>query len=47
VTLGRRTTIRQRETTLEGLAEDVDDDGALLLRLDDGRRMTILWGDVE
>lgn len=47
VTLGRRTTIHQRETTLEGLAEDVTDDGALLLRLDDGRRITILWGDVE
>jgi BirA family biotin operon repressor/biotin-[acetyl-CoA-carboxylase] ligase len=47
VTLGRRATVRQRETTLEGLAEDVDDDGALLLRLDEGRRSTILWGDVE
>ncbi len=45
--LGRRATIRQRATTLEGLAEDVDDDGALLLRLDDGRLATVLWGDVE
>lgn len=47
VTLGRRATIRQRETTLVGLAEDVDDDGALLLRLDDGNLTTVLWGDVE
>lgn len=47
VTLGRRTTIRQRETTLEGLAEDVDDEGALLLRRDDGQLKTVLWGDVE
>lgn len=47
VTLGRRTTIHQRETTLIGLAEDVDDDGALLLRLDDGSLTTVFWGDVE
>ncbi len=47
VTLGRRVTIHQREAALMGLAEDVDDDGALLLRLDDGRLMTVLWGDVE
>lgn len=46
-TLGRHVTIRQRETTLRGLAEDVDDDGALLLRLDDGQLKTVLWGDVE
>ncbi|HEX8995962.1 MAG TPA: biotin--[acetyl-CoA-carboxylase] ligase [Ktedonobacterales bacterium] len=47
ITLGGRATIRQREQTLEGVAEDVDDDGALLLRLDDGRLTTVLWGDVE
>lgn len=47
VTLGSRASIRQRETTLVGLAEDVDDDGALLLRLADGRLTTVLWGDVE
>ena len=47
VTLGRHTTIRQREVTLQGVAEDVDDDGALLLRLDNGRLTTVLWGDVE
>lgn len=47
VTLGRRATIHQREATLAGVAEDVDDDGALLLRQDDGRLTTVLWGDVE
>lgn len=46
-TLGGRATIHQRETTLSGVAEDVDADGALLLRLDDGRLLTIHWGDVE
>lgn len=47
VTLGRRAIIRQRDTTLEGLAADVDEDGALLLRQDDGQLVTVLWGDVE
>lgn len=47
ITLGRRATVRQRDHTLEGLAEDVDGDGALLLRLDSGDGATITWGDVE
>lgn len=47
VTLGRRATVRQRDSVLEGLAQEVDDDGALLLRMDDGQVVTILWGDVE
>jgi BirA family biotin operon repressor/biotin-[acetyl-CoA-carboxylase] ligase len=50
VTLGRRATIRQapnRPETLEGLAVDVDSEGALLLRLDDGRLLPVTWGDVE
>lgn len=47
VTLGQRVAIRQREATLHGLAEEVADDGALLLRLDDGQLTTVLWGDVE
>lgn len=49
-TLGRRVTIRQTPSlgaTLEGVAEDVDRDGALLLRLDDGQLRPITWGDVE
>jgi BirA family biotin operon repressor/biotin-[acetyl-CoA-carboxylase] ligase len=48
--LGRRVTIRQTpqlSETLEGVAEDVDSDGALLLRLDDGQLRAITWGDVE
>ena len=47
ITLGRRVTIAQQETTLVGDAEDVDADGALLLRLDDGTRRTVTWGDVS
>src|SRR5262249_15298362 len=47
ITLGRRVTIAQQETTLVGVAEDVDADGALLLRLDDGTLHTVTWGDVS
>lgn len=50
VTLGRRAIIHQtpqRPDPLEGLAVDVDSDGALILRLDDGQLLTITWGDVE
>jgi BirA family biotin operon repressor/biotin-[acetyl-CoA-carboxylase] ligase len=47
VTLGRTARITQGDTTIEGTAVDVDDDGALLLRLPDGEQHTILWGDVS
>jgi BirA family biotin operon repressor/biotin-[acetyl-CoA-carboxylase] ligase len=47
VTLGRVVRVTQGETAIEGTAEDVDDDGALLLQLADGTRRTILWGDVS
>lgn len=55
ITLGRRVIIRQTHgaspgetaATIEGLAVDVDADGALLLRRDDGQLVTITWGDVE
>ena len=46
-TLGQRATVHQTDRDLVGTAEDVADDGALILRLDDGTRQTILWGDVE
>lgn len=46
-TLGRRVSIRQGERTLDGLAEDVGTDGALLLRDDLGIQHVITWGDVE
>lgn len=45
--LGRRVTIRQDRAALEGVAEDVTEGGALLLRRDDGTLDTITWGDVE
>lgn len=47
VTLGRAVRITQDDTVLAGVAEDVDADGALLLRLPGGERRTILWGDVS
>jgi BirA family transcriptional regulator, biotin operon repressor / biotin---[acetyl-CoA-carboxylase] ligase len=47
VTLGRAVRITQGDTVLTGVAEDVDADGALLLRLPSGERRIILWGDVS
>jgi len=46
VTLGRRVVISEGERTFDGLAEGVDADGALLVRLDDGRLRKVLAGDV-
>jgi BirA family biotin operon repressor/biotin-[acetyl-CoA-carboxylase] ligase len=46
-TLGQHVTIQQAENTLTGLAQDVDESGALILLADDGSRQTITWGDVE
>jgi BirA family biotin operon repressor/biotin-[acetyl-CoA-carboxylase] ligase len=46
-TLGRRVRIAQGALTEEGIAEDVDADGALLLRRDDGSVAAITWGDVS
>jgi BirA family biotin operon repressor/biotin-[acetyl-CoA-carboxylase] ligase len=45
-TLGRTIQVRQGETTLSGVAEDVDDHGELLLRCHSGERVTITWGDI-
>jgi len=45
-TLGRRVTVTFREQTYEGMAEDVDEDGNLLLRTDDGVLMTVEAGEV-
>jgi BirA family transcriptional regulator, biotin operon repressor / biotin---[acetyl-CoA-carboxylase] ligase len=47
VTLGRTVRITQGDAALEGMAEEVDDGGALLLRLPSGESRTILWGDVS
>jgi BirA family biotin operon repressor/biotin-[acetyl-CoA-carboxylase] ligase len=46
-TLGRQVRIAQGTLAEEGLAEDVDADGALLLRRADGSRVAITWGDVS
>lgn len=46
VTLGQRVTVTEPARTTDGVAEDVDDDGALLVRRDDGGIVTIEAGDV-
>jgi BirA family biotin operon repressor/biotin-[acetyl-CoA-carboxylase] ligase len=45
-TLGRQVRVTWGETVEEGLAEDVDSDGSLILRHPDGSRVTIAAGDV-
>ena len=45
-TLGRRVTVSWREESWVGQAEGVDGTGNLLLRLDDGRLVTMTVGDV-
>jgi len=45
-TLGRKVRVTCGETVEEGLAEDVDADGSLILRRPDGSRVTIAAGDV-
>lgn len=47
VTLGRTVTLRQGEEAVAGFAQDVNADGALLLRLPSGGLRTVTWGDVE
>lgn len=47
VTLGRRVSLLQGEQRVTGIAEDVDADGVLLLRRDDGVLQPVTWGDVE
>jgi BirA family transcriptional regulator, biotin operon repressor / biotin---[acetyl-CoA-carboxylase] ligase len=47
VTLGRRVTVTQGDSSLTGIAEGVDAGGSLLLRRDDGTRATVRWGDVS
>lgn len=45
-TLGQRVTISAMGTRVEGVAEGVDDDGALLVRTSDGRLEIVVAGDV-
>jgi BirA family biotin operon repressor/biotin-[acetyl-CoA-carboxylase] ligase len=46
VMLGQPIVVHQGATAVHGVAEDVADDGALLLRLPDGTQQMITWGDV-
>ncbi|HKS69062.1 MAG TPA: biotin--[acetyl-CoA-carboxylase] ligase, partial [Ktedonobacterales bacterium] len=46
-TLGRLVRIQQGEQAVEGVAEDVNGDGALLLREPQGTLRTVTWGDVS
>lgn len=45
-TLGRTIEVRQGDTVLSGIAEDVDDTGELFLRRHSGERVCIMWGDI-
>ena len=45
-TLGRRVTVTHHGDAHEGLAEDIDDTGNLLLRRDDGDLLTLTAGDI-
>ncbi|MGE5485109.1 MAG: biotin--[acetyl-CoA-carboxylase] ligase [Ignavibacteriales bacterium] len=47
VTLGNRVTVTGPRETFEGLAVDVDDDGALIVRVDSGEDRRVLSGDVS
>ncbi|GAC1387406.1 MAG: hypothetical protein NVSMB33_16990 [Ktedonobacteraceae bacterium] len=45
-TPGRSILVRQGDTVLSGIAEDVNDNGELLLRRHSGELVSITWGDV-
>ena len=45
-TLGRTIQVRQGDALVSGFAEDVDDNGELLLRGHSGELVSITWGDV-
>ena len=44
---GRRVQVTAGRDRLEGVAEDLEDDGALRLRLDDGRADRVVAGEVS
>jgi BirA family transcriptional regulator, biotin operon repressor / biotin---[acetyl-CoA-carboxylase] ligase len=46
-TLGAHVRIDQGQTQMIGWAEDVADDGALIVRQENGERVVVTWGDVE
>jgi BirA family biotin operon repressor/biotin-[acetyl-CoA-carboxylase] ligase len=45
-TLGQPTTVHQGDHLIVGIAEDVAEDGTLMLRLPEGEQRLITWGDV-
>ena len=45
-TLGEAVRVSTHTGSIEGVAEDVDEDGALILQLGDGSRQTVHAGDV-
>lgn len=46
-TLGRTITVRQGNSTISGVAEDVNGNGELLLRDHSGELISITWGSIE
>lgn len=46
-TLGRTISVQQGDSILHGVAEEVDDNGELLLRCQSGKLVSITWGVVE
>jgi len=46
-TLGRTITVRQGDSEISGIAENVDENGELLLRSHSGEMITITWGILE
>ena len=45
--LGKAVAFHRDGTLIRGIAEDVSDDGALQVRLDDGSRISVVAGEVE
>jgi BirA family biotin operon repressor/biotin-[acetyl-CoA-carboxylase] ligase len=46
-TLGRTISVQQGDSKISGVAEDVNDNGELLLRRHSGEVVTITWGNIE
>jgi biotin-(acetyl-CoA carboxylase) ligase len=45
--LGDRVAFHRDGAPIRGIAEDVSEDGALQVRLDDGSRISVVAGEVE
>ncbi|MDO9124981.1 MAG: bifunctional biotin--[acetyl-CoA-carboxylase] synthetase/biotin operon repressor, partial [Deltaproteobacteria bacterium] len=44
---GKRVKVTSFGETISGIAVDVDSDGALILRMENGKRRRVVAGDVE